>query len=350
MPLDEPSWWYRSPEALIGKLLLPIASVYNSIAAQRLRQKPQARLPIPVICIGNFTAGGTGKTPMSIWLANYVKDLGLNPVFLSRGYGGSRRGPHLVQPGVDLARDVGDEPLLLAETAPAVISRDRGLGGQFIHERQLGNVILMDDGLQNPSLKKDLVISVVSAARGVGNGKVIPAGPLRASLAQQLAVTDVVVINYDADTIDDKSADELPAPDWLPRSYEGLVASVTVVPRGDHSWLADKPVVAFAGIGNPDRFYKLIRQHGGVLQEMKTFPDHHPLTDKDAKELLALAHSNGCQLVTTEKDLARLDPRLDSHSKLRLQSRALAIELMVLGFGAERLKSKIRDTVGIAKG
>ncbi|MEM9355420.1 MAG: tetraacyldisaccharide 4'-kinase [Pseudomonadota bacterium] len=349
MPLDEPSWWYRNQQALVGQLLSPIATVYDSIAAQRLRRKPVVELPIPVICIGNFTAGGTGKTPMSIWLANNLKDLGLQPAFLSRGYGGSIKGPHLVQPHIDRATQVGDEPLLLSATAPVVISRDRGLGGQFVCERNLGNVILMDDGLQNPSLKKDLVISVVSAARGLGNGKVIPAGPLRASLAQQLAITDIVIINYEAGAIDMNATETLPAPDWLPRSYEGLVASASVAPKGDLSWLADKSIVAFAGIGNPDRFYNLIRHYGGVLQETRTFPDHQPLTDKDARELLSLTETKGCQLVTTEKDLVRLDPTLDSHSELRSQCRPLAIELIVVGNGSHKLREKVQRTVRAAK-
>ena len=345
MPLEEPSWWYRNPNAIVSHFLQPLASVYGMVASQRSRRAPDVQLPIPVICIGNFTAGGTGKTPFAIWMARYLRDLGLAPVFLSRGYGGRLTGPHLVQAGIDSANDVGDEPLLLSKHAPTVISKDRGRAGEFIAAKDLGNVIVMDDGLQNPSLRKDLVISVVSVSRGVGNGKVIPAGPLRMPLAQQLAVTDVVVFNSGSSPAEAGPQSPVPISDWLPGSFEGLTATARVKVRGDVSWIKERSILAFAGIGNPDRFYRLLRQMGGDVQEVQTFRDHQQLSDKEATALVSTAHDLDCQLVTTEKDLARIDPTSKPQTELRAQSRSLDIDFEIVGEGAEQLRNKIRETV-----
>ena len=348
MPLEEPSWWYRNPDAHVGKLLAPLAFVYNAIAARRLQRRADVRLPIPVICIGNFTAGGTGKTPLAIWLAKYLRELGRRPALLSRGYGGRLSGPHRVEPHRDTASQVGDEPLLLAEHAPTVISRDRGRGGQFIVNEDLGDVIVMDDGLQNPNLRKDLTIAVVSAARGIGNGQVIPAGPLRVSLAQQLAVTDIVMLNLEGRESRQAIERDDPILSWLPRSFEGTVASASVIPSGDTNWLRAQSLLAYAGIGNPERFYDLIRQHGGSISQARSFRDHQQLTDADATQLLDDARRLDCQLVTTVKDLVRLDSKSAIQAELRRHSRTLDIELE-LNVSADsdfyrRLKAAVRLT------
>lgn len=348
MPLEEPSWWYRNPDATVGKLLAPLAFVYNAIAARRLQRRPNVRLPVPVICVGNFTAGGTGKTPFAIWLAGYLRQLGLRPAFLSRGYGGRITGPHQVQLQSDTAREVGDEPLLLAAHAPTVVSKDRGRGGEFIVSEDLGNVIIMDDGLQNPSLRKDLIIAVVSATRGIGNGQVIPAGPLRASLAQQLAVTDIILLNLEGRENKRTIVRDDPILKWLPNSFEGIVASASVIPSGETKWLTAQPLLAYAGIGNPDRFYDLVRQHGGTIREARSFRDHQQLTDADATQLLDDARRLDCQLVTTVKDLVRLDSKSAIQAELRRHSRTLDIELE-LNVSADsdfyrRLKAAVRLT------
>ena len=196
MAQSEPSWWYAGGATWQRNLLRPVASLYGRIAAARYSATTPERAARPVICVGNFTAGGTGKTPMSLLIADLVEQNGGAPWFLSRGYGGRLDGQERVDPARHTAAEVGDEPLLLAARAPTVTSRDRRLGAEFIARQAPANaVIIMDDGLQNPALAKDLTIAVVDAARGLGNGAVIPAGPLRAPHAFQLARTDLMVFN-----------------------------------------------------------------------------------------------------------------------------------------------------------
>lgn len=348
MPLDEPSWWYRNPQSIVGQILQPVAWIYGSIAARRFQREPSTRLPIPVICIGNFTAGGTGKTPLAIWMARCLADMQLKPVFLSRGYGGRMSGPHLVQPDIDRAIVVGDEPLLLAAHAPVVVAKDRGRGGTYIVSQKLGDVIIMDDGLQNPSLHKDLVVSVVSAERGVGNAKVIPAGPLRAPLAQQLARTDVIVVNQGtAPSAASEGATHSQLPAWRPEEFGGLVAAACVRARDESEWVRDRPLLAFAGIGNPDRFFNLLHQLGGDVCQTRTYRDHQPISDDEAIALVRDADELGCQLVTTEKDIVRLDPTSAPQAALREQCRAVGIELTVIE-NETQLRSRIKDAVAKA--
>ncbi|MEL6373691.1 MAG: tetraacyldisaccharide 4'-kinase [Pseudomonadota bacterium] len=187
MPLEAPPWWYGRRYAMVSHALLPIAAIYGALAARRMAQPPQATSALPVICVGNFTAGGTGKTPFALHIASRLIAQGHCPVFLTRGYGGSLKGPVLVDRDAHTAQDVGDEPLLLAASASTVVARAREMGLALIAERNAHadsaarhDVIIMDDGLQNPRVKKDLTFALIDAERGLGNARVIPAGPLRA--------------------------------------------------------------------------------------------------------------------------------------------------------------------------
>ncbi len=193
MRLEPPSWWYggRIPFAAWG--LWPISAVYGKLVERRFRAVSPYRSKLPVICIGNFTMGGAGKTPMALKLASLLREAGLKPGFLTRGYGGSERGPHLIDSAEDGADRVGDEPLLLAKAAPTVVSRDRPAGAKLLETLGV-DAIVMDDGFQNPSLEKDFSLIVVDAGTGVGCGHVFPLGPLRASLAFQLGKADAAVI------------------------------------------------------------------------------------------------------------------------------------------------------------
>ena len=196
MSAEEPSWWYNREAALAQRLLDPVARIWAWSAVRRLRTGKPHRVGLPVVCVGNFTAGGTGKTPLALYLARALADRGERPAFLTRGYGGRLRGPHVVDTALDTAADVGDEPLLLARQALTVVARDRAKGAALIAGLSglaPPTAIVMDDGLQNPGLAKDLSIAVVDARRGLGNGRVIPAGPLRAPLAAQLRIVDAIV-------------------------------------------------------------------------------------------------------------------------------------------------------------
>jgi tetraacyldisaccharide 4'-kinase len=191
MRLETPSWWYRDKGA-VASTLAPLGALYGRIAEARALRVTPYRSRLPVICIGNFTAGGGGKTPTAIAVARLLKELGAKPCFLTRGYGGASKVATFVSEGMSAA-EVGDEPLLLAEHAPTMVSADRVASAKAI-EQSDASVIVMDDGFQNPSLVKDLSLIVVNAASGIGNGLMMPAGPLRAPLDIQIARADALLI------------------------------------------------------------------------------------------------------------------------------------------------------------
>ena len=325
MPLREPSWWYLRDKAWQAKLLAPVGWLYGHTSAKRILSGTPYRARCPVICIGNFTAGGTGKTPMSLAVAGILRDLGCTPVFLSRGYGGTLSGPVFVNTTRHTAADVGDEPLLLAHAAPTVIARDRAAGARLIErEASPGTVIIMDDGLQNPSLAKDLVIAVVDGQRGLGNLGLIPAGPLRAPLASQATLADAIVVNGGSQKPD------FPGLETLRQSFSGpLLAARTVVVTNAPS-LRGVKVVAYAGIANPERFFRSLESQGATLCGRIAFGDHHAFTAADCERLLATAAAQDARLITTQKDFARLDGRSEpSLQRLRSASQTLGIELVL---------------------
>ena len=325
MPLNEPSWWYRESEAWQAKLLAPLGWLWGHATARRLGGGTPYRAQCPVICIGNFTAGGTGKTPMSLAVAVIVRDLGGTPVFLSRGYGGTRAGPIFVDNTRHTATEVGDEPLLLAQTAPAVIARDRAAGARLIERTAApGTVIIMDDGLQNPYLVKDLVIAVVDGQRGLGNLAVIPAGPLRAPLAFQARLVDAIVVNGGSQQAD------FPGMPELLRSFSGPLLAARTDVAADAPSLRGVKVVAFAGIANPERFFRSLESQRAMVCDRIAFGDHHAFTAADCERLLATATAQGARLITTEKDFARLKGRSEpALQRLRASSQTLAMELVL---------------------
>lgn len=292
----EPEWWYR-PAGLTARLLGPVAGVYGAIAARRLDSADAYRAKLPVICVGNFTAGGSGKTPFSAMLVQFLRARGERPVVLTRGYGGTTRGPHWVDGQRNTASEVGDEPLLLAKLVPVMVARDRRAGAQAIEASGRATVIVMDDGLQNGALVKDLSIAIVDGARGVGNGCVIPAGPLRVPLEVQGPRVGLVVFNGKAKVGLSKAlAVDCPVPQLTAR----------LEPNGDVAWLKGQRVVAFAGIGNPARFFDMLAGIGAVIVERKAFADHGAFSAADSKRLLAQAARYDAKLITTSKDYVRL--------------------------------------------
>lgn len=339
MPLDEPSWWYggRSNDWR-PRALQPLSHLYGWASVRRFATAQPFRAGVPVICVGNFTAGGTGKTPMSLLLAELLIELGQTPAFLSRGYSGSMKGPGWVDPSVHDAGHVGDEPLLLAAAAPTMVSRDRVAGVHAIAAREPRcSVVVMDDGLQNPALQKDLCLAVVDGVRGLGNGQLIPAGPLRAPLDFQLEMTDAIIVNCPPGTNTDE-ADPGGVLARLRREFPGPVLAATPEPAGDISWLEGTKVIAFAGIANPQRFFRLIESLGGQLVHTLEYRDHHSFTEAEAGDLLQRAASAGAQLVTTEKDLVRLQG-MGSGATVRLRrvARALPIRLRFRDNGNTRM-------------
>ncbi|MGY2052486.1 tetraacyldisaccharide 4'-kinase [Methylobacterium sp. JK268] len=290
-----PGFWWRADPSWQARLLAPIGRLYGGQVARRMR-RPGTRAPLPVLCVGNLTLGGAGKTPTALALAELLRAGGRRPAFLSRGYGGRLPGPVQVEPGRHEAADVGDEPLLLAAAAPTVVSRDR-VAGAALCAAAGADVIVMDDGLQNPSLRKDWSIAVFDAGVGVGNGLPFPAGPLRAPLDAQWPFVDAVLTIGDGPEVPLLASLDRPA-------FRGRLAPD---PQAA-SALAGRPVLAFAGIGRPEKFFATLREVGADLRATRGFPDHHPYAAGDLAALLREAARDGLTLVTTEKDRVRLPP------------------------------------------
>ncbi len=309
--MQAPGFWWRKSGAAAA-LLSPIAAVYGSVAGRRLVQNG-ARIGVPVICVGNPTVGGAGKTPTAIAAARLLIGAGEHPAFLTRGFGGRLAGPVRVETS-HTAADVGDEPLLLARVAPTIVSRDRVAGAR--HAIAAGaTIIVMDDGFQNPALAKDLSILVIDGARGIGNGQVIPAGPLRAPLAPQLERAQAILIVGDG-------AGAMPAT-RLPTFHARLEPD-----RAALANLSNRRVLAFAGIGDPHKFFATLAAAGINAQIQRGFADHHRYRADEAAALLAEADRHDLTLVTTEKDLARMqgDPAL---AALAARVHVLPVELIV---------------------
>jgi len=279
-----PDFWQRS--GTLPTLLSPLGVLYGmSVAFKAARAKPFDP-GLPVICVGNLTAGGSGKTPVAIAVAGMLLARGHRPYFLTRGYGGSEHGPALATRGHSAAV-MGDEALLLARTAPTIVARDRAAGARLAKQKG-ATVLVMDDGHQNFVLRKRLSLVVVDAENGFGNGFQIPAGPLREPVARGLARADAVVYVGDG------------APDL--KGYGGPVLRAHL--RADGAAFAGKTVFAFAGIGRPEKFIASLEAGGAHLTGSCFFPDHHPYTEDEILELRMVA--GDAALVTTEKDFVRL--------------------------------------------
>jgi len=296
--MKTPGFWYRPQATPAARLLAPAGAVYD--LASRLRRTlvtPQ-RAPVPVVCIGNLVAGGAGKTPVTLALARRLAEIGITVHTLSRGHGGSLAGPVRVDSERHSAADVGDEPLLLARAAPAWISRDRPAGARAAASAG-AQLILMDDGFQNPSLAKDLSLLVVDGGSGFGNGLILPAGPLRERPEHGLARADALVIMGP----DRAGIRALAARHGLPALGARLVPSPE-----DAARLRGRKVLAFAGIGRPEKFFATLAELGAEIAGAVPFPDHHAYTPDEVMRLVETAQERGAVPVTTEKDLVRLPP------------------------------------------
>jgi tetraacyldisaccharide 4'-kinase len=294
--MREPAFWHR-PRSFKSHLLRPLGALYGAVTALRMQRKG-LEAGVPVVCVGNYHLGGAGKTPTVLALAKILGDLGERPVVLSRGYGGERRGPLMVDPDKHSAREVGDEPLMLASHLPVVVARER-VDGVALAKSRLASVILMDDGFQNPALVKDAALIVIDSERGIGNGLVFPAGPLRAPLTPQLVRTDALVVIGTGTAA--KAVAAAVAAAGKPVLAAHLEPDAAAVARLQH-----KRVLAFAGIGDPARFFRTLQASGIEVAQQKAFADHHRFSVGEIEALVTDAKREGLILVTTEKDLVRL--------------------------------------------
>jgi tetraacyldisaccharide 4'-kinase len=287
--MKTPGFWHT--KNTLSTLLLPFSWVYAAgfWLQQTLSASPLS-LPVPVICIGNLTAGGAGKTPVAIAIGERLKAKNIAACFLSRGYGGAARGPLLVNPLTHSARDVGDEPLLLARTLPTIVAKNR-LNGAMFALKQGVKIIIMDDGFQNPSVEKTLSLLVVDGAYGFGNGRLLPAGPLRETPDSGFARTDAVIV------VGKKSME---FPPNLP------VISASIQPETGASALEGRNVLAFCGLAFPQKFFDTLTLLGALITDTTVFADHHPYSEAEIKHLHERAKQQQAILVTTAKDAARL--------------------------------------------
>ena len=290
--MQTPVFWEE--RGIGARLLSPVGVLFGVVGRWRRRLGNPMTANIPIICVGNLVAGGAGKTPVALSVASRLQKSNCAVHFISRGYGGSIRGPHRVDRACDGSDEVGDEALLLAAVSPTWVARDRVAGARAA-ELAGAEVIVMDDGFQNPSLQKDLSIVVVDGGYGFGNEFLMPAGPLREPVADGLARADVVVILGD-----DQAGVRQQIPTYLPVLTAQLVAG----PEG--STFAGRRAVAFAGIGRPEKFFNTLLNLGCKLVGSHTFADHHRYREHELLLLVDKADKLNASLVTTAKDMVRV--------------------------------------------
>ncbi len=339
MRLEPPSWWYGTKRAdrLKAALFAPAGFVYGTAAKMRSAVTRPYQSQLPVICVGNFTVGGAGKTPLAMAIAHLMRGMGHVPAFLTRGYGGALAGPHEVDPSRDTAADVGDEALLLARAAPTVLARARPAGARAI-EALGADAIIMDDGFQNPSLAKDLSLIAIDAAVGFGNGRVFPAGPLRAPLDYQIRRAHAAVLIGEGGKALAKSLrSDLP------------VIKAKLRPAADAEWLKTQPLFAFSGIGRPDKFFATLQEHGATLAAARAFPDHHSFGEAEALVMIREAAQAGATLVTTEKDWVRLSASTGPLAELKARTCVLPVALAFTADGEEKLLALIEEAFKAAR-
>jgi len=299
--MKPPEFWNKKPDqaGLWPLILAPLSKIWQWLGARRWKKGPHVKIGIPVICIGNVNLGGTGKTPTVIEVVTRLIAMGKNPHVVTKGYKGELIGPIVVDPSIHTANDVGDEPLLLAAFAPTWVSKDRHIGARAA--RVYGaDVIVLDDGLQNPAVAKDLTILVVDAEMGFGNGHVVPAGPLRETIEDAVAKTNLLLTIAPNSENHDRFLNNWDAVKQLPHA----AASIKPLKTG-MDW-DGMHALAFAGIGRPEKFYNTLKELGVVLKGTRSFDDHQTISTSLLLRLENEAWEMGAQLVTTEKDAVRL--------------------------------------------
>jgi len=297
MKFKTPKFWYpepSTPQHPAAIALTPVAWLYNQASKAKQFLQTTRKAPCPVICIGNLNAGGSGKTPTAIALVTLIRDHNLfrTPFFLTRGYGGNLKGPLKVDPKIHSYTHVGDEALLLAKHSATIMGPRRGAGAHMATKNR-ADLIIMDDGLQNNSLHQNLKIAVIDGTMGVGNGKTIPAGPLREDLKTGLQKPDLFIIIGE---------DKAGTTDIIPPNKPIIHAQITANTKP----FQDKKYVAFCGLGYPQKFYNTLRDANINLINTIDFPDHYPYTSDDLQFMLTKAERANARLITTEKDLMRI--------------------------------------------
>jgi tetraacyldisaccharide 4'-kinase len=318
MVSDAPPFWWKKNADWRAWLMAPASWIYGAIAGRNLKKAKRLEIEVPVICVGNFTVGGAGKTPTVITLARAAIAKGLKPGVLSRGYGGGIDKTTIVDPHHHRAKDVGDEPLLIAREALTVISRKRVEGArQLIKEG--ADIIIMDDGFQSAKLHFDYALMVIDTVRGIGNGLIVPAGPVRAPTRLQLKYATALLKVGKGNAAD-------PFIRIAARSGKAVYESL-IKPVGTAGELAGKRVLAFAGIADPQKFYRTVEECGGEIVVKQSFGDHHHLSDDEIEDILGTAEIEQLEIVTTAKDAVRLIGHHGPAQTLLAKARVIDVEM-----------------------
>jgi len=298
--MKTPDFFFHG-QGLWPGLLSPLSGLWRLGAALKRNRTVTQKIDTPVICVGNLTVGGTGKTPIVIALAHYFRQAGLSPHIITRGYGGNLKGPLKIDLSTHSAADVGDEALLLAQAAPAWMGADRSVTARAAQEAG-ADLILMDDGHQNFSLAKDYSLVVIDRAYGFGSGRILPAGPLREPVAEGLSRANAIILLA--------SGDHVETTNWRqPVKDTGLpVIRASLEPGIEAEQIVGQKVVAFAGIGRPEKFFATLENLKCEIIEKRSFADHHVYSEDEIMKLVELAASQGARPVTTSKDHVRLPP------------------------------------------
>ncbi|MEE3000918.1 MAG: tetraacyldisaccharide 4'-kinase [Pseudomonadota bacterium] len=298
-----PKFWYNQKNTIQSFILKPVSWIYGLARELIINHSKTWEAPIPIICVGNLVTGGQGKTPTALSICNALKHNNKIVHFISRGYRGANRGPLLVNPKSNTANEVGDEPLLLSEFAPTWVSANREAGIKRAYAMG-AEIIVMDDGFQNPSVKKDLSIIVIDGEVGFGNGNLIPAGPLREEIANGLLRANfVVIIGKDIFSLKDTLTSLVSQTSPMPIK----IYKAELKPNTNASLLNNEKVFAFTGIGRPEKFFNTLVDIGCNIIGKRDFADHHKYTEKEISNLLKIAKKENAKLVTTSKDYVRLN-------------------------------------------
>ncbi len=322
--MRSPGFWYRNA-GWQAHVLRPLGALYAKATARRVARAADLRPDVPVICVGNLNVGGTGKTPTAIALVERLKAQGRNPAVVSRGYGGKLDGPVRVDPNLHGAEDVGDEPLLMSAFAPVWVATDRAAGARAAQSD--ADVLILDDGFQNPSVEKDLSIVVVDAHLGFGNGYVIPAGPLRETVNEGLKRADMVL------SVGDERAQARFLAQWSTSLQRVEHQQATLEPLATGMPWKGMSVFAFAGIGHPEKFFSTLRALGADVKGTVALADHQELTPALLARLERDAAASGARLVTTEKDMVRLPESF--------RSKALPVPVRLVFAGPDAIDARL---------
>lgn len=296
-----PKFWYPKNEgnrSLIPCLLRPISALYQSISHQQIDRTEKTRTDVPVICVGNIVAGGAGKTPVTIALADLCRDIGFKPHILTRGYGGKTIFPagHILDEQASYPT-IGDEALLMGRTHAVCVADKRDIGAEKIVAETEADIILMDDGLQNRDLFQDIKMLVIDGASGLGNGMSIPSGPLRETLEHALKRIDAVIMIGD---------DAFKISDQISKLKPNCPIFVAVAEIDENGWQKDQKYIGFCGLGRPEKFKKTLAELPINLTGFYPFADHHPYGLDDLNKLQTLSKEKSAKLITTEKDMQRI--------------------------------------------